>query len=242
MKSRTDFCKQIANLTLSHADRAIALLWYYRQSQEFDERTASELASDLHEEGFPRANVTRLLTDLRRSRFTVRGHRSGTFQLDVRRIPDLDSSYNEILALRKVNVTDQVLPSDFVAGTRAYLEQMVHQINGCYDYGFYDGCAVLCRRLMESLIVEVYMSRSRQHEIQRNGVFVYLDNLITYIRNDPTITLGRSTPKTMEEIKQIGDAAAHDRVYITRQTDIDDVKAKYRRMINDLLVVSGIKT
>ena len=32
-------------------------------------------------------------------------------------------------------------------------------------------------------------------------------------------------PKTMKEIKQIGDTASHDRTYITEQTDIDDIKS-----------------
>ena len=44
----------------------------------------------------------------------------------------------------------------------------------------------------------------------------------------------------MTEIKQLGDTAAHDRVYITRQGDIDDIKQKYRRLLQELLSLSGI--
>jgi hypothetical protein len=52
--------------------------------------------------------------------------------------------------------------------------------------------------------------------------------------------LGRNTPKTMSEVKQLGDTAAHDRTYITPQVDIDDIKARLRRMIAELLEKAGI--
>lgn len=117
---------------------------------------------------------------------------------------------------------------------------MVYQINGCYEYGFYDACATLCRRLMESLIIEVYIHNGQTHEIQNNGMFLGLEKLISKISNDNQINLSRNTPKTMTLIKELGDTAAHDRVYITHQQDIDDVKAKYRRMIQDLLNASDI--
>ena len=241
MKSRHDFCRELASLKTTQVDRAIALLWYYRQSQQFEERSPSELAADLHDEGFPRPNPTRLRDDLRKNKFAVRGKRKGTCQLNLKHIADLDSMYIGLLGSRPVEVKGDILPVETVAGTRSYLEQMVYQINGAYESGFYDACAVLCRRLMESLIIEVYISKKRQHEIQRDGVFLYLDKLVTYISNDKTLNISRNSPKTMQEIKQLGDTAAHDRVYITQQGDIDDTKARYRRLINDLLVASGIK-
>jgi len=111
-------------MSLSHVDRAVALLWYYRHTQEFEERSASALATDLHDEGFPKPNVTRLADDLRRSQHTVRGKRPGTFQIDVRRIAALDDIYLPLLGTRKVTVTGAVLASEALVGTRGYLEQL----------------------------------------------------------------------------------------------------------------------
>jgi len=241
VKTREGFAKELAKLTLSHADRAIAFLWYYRQTQEFEERTAPELAIDLHDEGFPKPNVTRLRSDLSKSKFTVRGKRDGSFQIDVRRLADLDAKYGALLKIRNVQVSESIIPGDWVQGTRRYLEQLVHQINGAYDYGFFDGCAALCRRLMESLIVEIYIASGCTHEIQDNGIFLRLEKLIATIRTDKKILLGRNTPKTMDDTKQLGDTAAHDRVYITTQQDIDDIKARYRKMIRELLDLANIK-
>ena len=93
---------------------------------------------------------------------------------------------------------------------------------------------------MESLIIEIYVASNRVHEIQENGVFQRLEKLNATVRNDKNVALGRGTPKTMEDTKLLGDTAAHDRVYITTQQDIDDVKARFRRMIRDLLSQAGI--
>lgn len=241
MADRLNFAKGIASLKLSQTDRAIAFLWYYRQTQEFEERTASELANDLHDEDFPKPNVTRLNRDLARSRLTIKGRRSGSFQIDVRRLSDLEEKYGKYLKMRKVDVQDSVIPNQWVQGTRVYLESLVHQINGSYDCGFYDACATISRRLMESLIIEIYIRDGRHHEIQSDGVFLGLEKLIAHVRADKKLTLGRNTPKTMTEVKQVGDTAAHDRVYITSKQDIDDLLSRYRRMLQDLLAASGIR-
>jgi hypothetical protein len=241
VKDRSAFCSAIAALDLSHPDRAIALLWYYAQTQTFEERTASELATDLREQGFPRPNTTRLHNDLKRSRYTVRGRRAKTFQLDVRRVADLDSRYASFLGVVEVKVEGQILPLDLFKGTRRlYLEKMAHQINACYEYGLYDACAVLCRRLMESLIIEVYIKNGLQHEIRTGPAFFMLDALIAHIRSHTTLVVGRNSPNTMDDIKQLGDTAAHDRTYITQARDIDEVKAAYRRLIQDLATGAGV--
>lgn len=240
MLSRSEFARLLADLNLSHVDRAIAFLYYYRESQEFEERSASDLASDLHDEGFPRPNITYLKRDLSRSKFTTQGSRRGLYKLDVRRLGDLESDYGKLLNQKKVSVTGAVIPQDWVAGTRPYLEQIVYQINATYEYGMYDACAVLCRRLMESLIIEIYIHEKRHADIQTSGVFLMLERLIAYIVADANINLARNTPKTMREVKQLGDTAAHDRTYITPQVDIDDVKARYRRLIQELLLATGI--
>lgn len=67
-----------------------------------------------------------------------------------------------------------------------------------------------------------------------------LDKLISHITTDKGISLSRNTPKTMRDIKQLGDTAAHDRTYITPQVDIGDLRARYRRLIQELLTKAGI--
>jgi hypothetical protein len=140
-----------------------------------------------------------------------------------------------------VQVKGEYLPPEWTAGTRKYLEQLVRQINGCYEAGFYDACGTLCRRLMESLIIESYVTAGRAHEIQKNGVFVTLDAIVTAITSDKVMSLSRNTPATMRDVKTVGDTAAHDRTFITPKLDLDDIRLRYRHMIQELLRKAGIK-
>ncbi len=48
------------------------------------------------------------------------------------------------------------MPIALINGTRGYIERVAHQVNGCYDEGWYDACAVMVRRLLETLIIEAF--------------------------------------------------------------------------------------
>ena len=61
--------------------------------------------------------------------------------------------------------TQQVLPLSVVRGTRAYLETIAHQFNGSYERGWYDACAVMMRRLIETLIIEVFEGQGMSTKI-----------------------------------------------------------------------------
>lgn len=242
MNSRAEFCAEMAKLELTHGERAVALLWYYRESQTYDDRSPAELASDLHDENFPRPNVTYLRDALRKSKFTVASSRKGAFQLDVRHVQELAEKYGELIGAKNVHVEGRFLEPTLVAGTRGYLERLVRQINGTFELGFYDGAAVLCRRLMESLLIEVYIHQGRAPEIRDGGAFLQLERLINFTKNDPGVVLGRNSPKTMTQVKGLGDTAAHDRTYITQEQDLMDVRAGFRRLVQELLSLSGIRT
>jgi len=100
----------------------------------------------LREEGFPKPNVSRLKDDMSKSRFTVKGNQKGTFQIDVRRLSDLEKNYGGLFKSKSVAVSGRIIPLDWVSGTRRYLEDLVHQINGTYEYGFYDARSTYTRR------------------------------------------------------------------------------------------------
>lgn len=240
MGSRSEFLNRVEELRLTHAERAIALLWYYRRVQEFDERTASEIADDLHAEGYSKPNTTRLKESFKKNKFTTKGKRQDSYQINARYLNELNEIYEKYLESTAVKVSDTILPYEWVDGTRRYLEALVTQINGTYEFGYYDACATLCRRLMESLIIEVYIHKKRHSEIQNDGVFVTLVHLVHIISTDNQIPLSRSARTTMDDVKDIGDVAAHDRTYITRKEDLSSIILLFRRLIRELMDLSGI--
>lgn len=242
MRERTAYLKEIIRLDLPTVDTAVALLFFYRQTQEYEERSAKELATDLHDEGLAKQNISRLAAALTKSQFTTKGKRKDTFQINAKYLDTLERKYGEYLNPIAPVPADSVIPNGWVQGTRRYLERLVSEINLSYDNQIYDGVAVLCRRLMESLIIELYILQKRQHEIQDPaGHFFGLEKLIQFTTSDRHIAWGKNTKKWMLELKQMGDVAAHDRTYITEKSDIDDNKMNIRRVISELLEKTNLK-
>jgi hypothetical protein len=73
-----------------------------------------------------------------------------------------------------------VLPiSLFKRCNRGYVLKVVHQINLTYLATCYDACSVMIRRLIETLIIEVYEKHNLDSKIKNpNGDFKYLSDLI----------------------------------------------------------------
>lgn len=137
--------------------------------------------------------------------------------------------------------TDSVVPRELFSGTRKYIERVVDQINASYDHGLWDCCAVMCRRLGETLIIEVYEHEGRAHEIKGpDGNFQMLNGLLSVLSNDNRINLGRNSKKGLRDLKELGDKAAHDRRFNARQPDIDVIKSGLRSAAEDLLHLAGL--
>ena len=128
-----------------------------------------------------------------------------------------------------------------VKGTRSYIEKVANQINGCYEYGWFDGCAVMIRRLLETLIIEAFEHHKLQTKIQKNGDYLYLRDLINATLTETSWSLGRNTKNALPKLKDIGDKSAHSRRYNAIRHDIDDIKIDLRVVLQELLVLANLK-
>jgi len=227
---------------MTEVAKAVALLWHADHLLPETELTAGELAEQLHSSGLTGdVNVSRLARNLAKSRDTVRDKARGTFRIALSRKPKLDGQFTPFLKRPKVAVSDTVLPIETVGGTREYIERIAHQINGCHDAQFYDACAVLCRRLVESLLIDAFVRAGHASVIQRDGDFVGLDEIITKAKTGSFIKLARNTGNILDKIKEIGDRGAHDRYHIASQQDISEFRSGFRSVVSELLTLAGIK-
>ena len=135
-----------------------------------------------------------------------------------------------------------VLPHALVSGTRGYIERVVFQINGCYENGWFDGCAVMMRRLVETLIIESFEAHGIAAKIQNaNGDFVQLSDLIRLTLAEQSWNLDRNSKKALPKLKDIGDKSAHGRRYNAHREDIDKVSVDFRVVCQDLIYLAGLK-
>lgn len=135
-----------------------------------------------------------------------------------------------------------IIYMSLVQGTRGYIEKLSHQINGTYENGWYDSCAVMIRRLIETLIIECFESRGIAHKIQNPaGDFVYLSDLIGATLVENSWNISRNAKKSLKALKDIGDKSAHSRRFIAQRRDIDNVMADIRNVVQELIYLASLK-
>lgn len=135
-----------------------------------------------------------------------------------------------------------VLDIALVRGTRGYIEKVAHQINKTYDDACFDACAVMLRRLVETLIIEAFEANGIDDHIQRpSGDFMQLRDLIDKALAEKTWNLGRNIMQALPRLKDIGDKSAHDRRFNAMRHDIDKVKDDLRVVLQALVYLAKLK-
>lgn len=140
-------------------------------------------------------------------------------------------------------INEFMLPHAMVKGTRGYIERVVFQINGCYEKGWFDGCAVMMRRLIETLIIECFEKHGIAHKIKNNptGDFLFLRDLIDKLLQEPAWNLGRNAKQALAKLKNVGDQSAHSRRYNAHREDIEKLADDFRTVCQELIYLAGFK-
>lgn len=235
------FAQKLSTLGLSQADLAVALLWFRQHRNQGNDAAAGELGAKLHSYSLTGpVNISRLKTQLAGHTATVKGTKPDTFKLKLSQIPALDKAYVPLTGAKPPAVAHVLLPEAQTAGSRVYLMRISWQLNGSYEAGFYDGCAVMMRRLLETLLIAAFEHAKHGAAIKSAGDYLGFGEIIGVASSGRFIKLARGTGKVLERIKTIGDTAAHHPTYITVQTDIDEVSHEFRRVVSELMTLAGI--
>ena len=140
-----DFCIAISALNLSQSQQALAILWFVDNSQPGTSRTPGELTRLLRDSGLGNSHSTRLGEAVVKSGHALRtGERLRIKPTSCAAVEKWISS----VITPKLPSADQAngfIPEAIWLGTRGYVETIARQINGCYEFGFFDGAMVLLR-------------------------------------------------------------------------------------------------
>ncbi|MBS0410721.1 MAG: DUF4145 domain-containing protein [Proteobacteria bacterium] len=129
-----------------------------------------------------------------------------------------------------------------VRGTRGYIERVAVQANGAYERGWYDACAVMVRRLLETLIIEAFEAHGLSANIKNSsGDFFYLGDLIDLTLANPSWNIGRNCKAAMKKLKDVGDKSAHSRRFIAQRGDLDRLLPDIRVVVQELIFLSKLK-
>lgn len=219
---------------------AVALLWYHGLENSNACVSPKQLAHEMEQAGFSKQNITLFKRGLSQDSRTVKGPKD-TLKIKIKARASLDKKYINLVKTKPLPKSDSVIPFELVEGTRGYIEKVVRQLNLSYDQALYDCCAVMCRRLLETLIIEVYEQLKRTDELKdKDGNFMMFSGLVSILEKDKSINLSRNSMKGLKDFKKLGDLSAHSRRYNALKSDIDKTSAEMRICVEELLHLSNL--
>jgi hypothetical protein len=155
---------------------------------------------------------------------------------------ELSTKWKDIQAQRVVGEEDALFPLSILAQTkRGYLVSVARQMNGCYVKGWYDGCAVMMRRLLETSIIEAFEGNKIESKIKNaSNDYFHLTDLIDRTLAETTFKLTRNTKPALPRLRDAGHLSAHSRYFIAKKPDIDKLQPDVRVSVEELLRIAGL--
>jgi len=238
-----ELCEKLTRADdLDATKKAIVILWSVNREHPGRPMTVYALAQTLSKHRLGNPNREVLTRGLTASPLTLRsGH---GFVLKAGADETVSGWLTGLLgtAVPNVDQTAGYLPEPVWDKTRGYVEKVCFQLNGCYHYGFYDGTAVLIRRLIETLIIEGYEHLGRPEDIRdSNGHYLMLGDLVGVALGQRGLNLGREARAALLDIKKLGDRSAHNRRFNAVKGDLDLVRSGMRVSSEELINIAALR-
>jgi hypothetical protein len=132
------------------------------------------------------------------------------------------------------------LDPNIFQGMPDYITRLIPQANGCWERGWHEACVLLLRRLVETLIIELYHQRGWIADIRDpDGSFFKLQKLVDKVCGDGRIGLGKNAKRGLQEVKKFGDIAAHDHRVKVRKSDLEPHRIDLRLACERLVFVTN---
>lgn len=237
-----EFFSRADGPNLRSIDRAVYLLWFLGRDEPAIGGDVRDLCASMERHGYPKQNVTRMREHLEADTRVAKAGKDGVFRLRPASRRELDVTFAEMIRTpRRAVLTDALLPRALFTGSRGYIEHVVHQLNVSFDHGLYDCCAVMGRRLLETLLIEVYEAKGRAMEIKGpDGQFLIFAGLLSFLERDTQLHPSRNALKGLRGIKELGDLAAHNRRFMAHKDDIERVRSGLRVAAGEFLELAGL--
>jgi hypothetical protein len=127
-------------------------------------------------------------------------------------------------------------PTILAQANRSYISSIGHQMNGCFRNGWRDACAVMMRRLLEIVIIEVFEANGIAAGIKgTDGNYFHLSRLIDLTLSEPTFHLSRNTKTALPRLRDAGHLSAHGRFLLAAPEDISKIQREFRIVLEELL-------
>lgn len=149
----------------------------------------------------------------------------------------------ELGEVKRRQPSSELFPVEIFDSAYVYLRKTASEVALCYDNGLYTACFVMARRLLESLIIDVFEHFGEQNRIKNaKGNYFYCSDLIdALVSKDFPYTVGRNAVEGMKRIKKLGDLCAHNRHFNATKSDVDGIKLDLRVVFEELIHLLEVK-
>ena len=235
MMTLEEFIIRIDNfLSLKSSEQIPYFGYYILKYQNKESFIAKEIEKCFIETHItPYSNISAYLSKEKKAKHML-SHKNGGYILSRTVENQISNTIGEV----KVNEpSGNLFPLELFNNTRTYLQKTAKQAILCYDYQIYDACLVMIRRLIETLIIELYERFEIKEQIQdAKGNYLFCSDLIDKLLTEKKLwTIGRNSVKALPDIKTKGDLSAHNRRFNATKTDIDTIKVGLRVVLEELV-------
>jgi hypothetical protein len=238
-----EFCRALSReASMTAADQALCIVWWHDQREPGIAMSATSLAAVLKRHALGNPNPTALKAGIAKLRMTVRV--DGQFKIKAGARETLRAKLSAVLKGEPPLIEQEAgyLPSHVWKGTRGYIESVCEELNGCFQFGFFNGASVLLRRLVETLLIEVYEHLRRDAEVRNtDGNYWMLGDLVAHATGSNGLSIGREAKKALVAVKELGDRAAHNRRFCAKKADMEKIESAVRVLADELIALAGLR-
>jgi hypothetical protein len=153
----------------------------------------------------------------------------------------LRTTYRQPSTAAASTLTGYFPQSVLVQTNRSYLVTVGRQMNGCYEQGWFDACAVMMRRLLEISIIEAFEAKNLASKIKdADDNYLMLSDLVLKALSETAWTLSRNAKKHLPQLKNTGHMSAHGRYFHARREDLDKLQDGCRVVVEEFLHHAGL--
>ena len=222
-------------------EKATLITFYQFKIKLVEQLSITVICRMLHDFGVANPNATRLRRNIIASRNFIQT-KDREFKLKLSKIEELETKFPNISTKSEEVIADEtVLPQALFIASRGYIVSVCNQINACYQYNIFDGCAMLMRRLLEMLLILTYRHLGREDEIKNaHGGYHKLSAIIVHYTQNKVFTLAKNSQDVINEFRELGNHSAHTVEYHARRVDVERIRMDYRVCIEELMYRCGL--
>ena len=218
----------------------VSYIAFFLSKASNDGFTIEQVNELLNNNGIYISNISRIKKRIKVSK-NFKNIRDNVYTLTNKGLSELNE-LNDYIECEEISECEtELLNESIFCGYVTYITKIVHQVNKCYEEKCYDACATMIRRLLEILLINSYEKLNISQSIKdSDGNYFQLEKICKDAKTNKILNLSRIRNK-LDQIRNIGNYAAHRITYNTTRADIDEIKIDLRVLLEELLYKSGIK-